>query len=68
MITSTQNIDRPADWRGNPCTVRKTTFLYGQERAVYLTYLNTENVWPVRGAALDFADALLYGNPLPTGD
>lgn len=42
------------------CTVDKIVTWYGQEQRVALTYLNTEQVWPVRSIAIEFVDTLLY--------
>ena len=56
MITLTQNHANRA------CTVIKTVLWYGQEQTVALTYLNPEQVWPVRSTALAFVDDLLYRN------
>ena len=39
----------------------------GRELSVHFTYLNQEKIWPVRGAALKFANQLLTAEQFPQG-
>ncbi len=45
------------------CTVTKTVWRYGKEESIAVTYLNREQIWPVRQKAIAFADSVLFGEP-----
>ena len=53
MSTMTMNHPNKA------CTVGLNRIIYNREYSVFVTYLNPEQIWPVRSTALEFAQHLI---------